>query len=1064
MRKLWAVVGIVVFLPACQESPKENAKVAISSPTPPQFKATTPTVPNEEKSTAPVVRLDIEEPMMPLRGTIKAYEIRDVSQFSPGLLADGFLGDLVLENDLVRFVVRRPDPSLPEMPPAGAIIDVANQKSHADYFNYCEPIPDVETTTTKIKIERVASFLVDKQTTSRLVLTGRLIETLAPPPSENESQTSPPVTKNLPVRVVMTYELAKDTPYLIVKTTFTNESTGPISLSPGDFIDWGEAQSFVEGLGVGVGVVTKSNWVGATIDNFSMGVCLPGPKPVTNYASGRYTVVQALETEARKPLALPTHTPSPTPSLTKTVQSFAPGGFTPIGVANQPEQPRATPTLAPPRTETTYAPQAKPTMAPIRPPRAETIYGPHANVGDATRRSQATILPAQQASDLHGESLGGGGGKNEETTGVTGPLKGPSAESKLARTDRVVLAPRKSYEYTRYYVVGDRNLSRVSEQVYRLKNIPLGVVAGLVVEEGTNRPIAQAEVRVSGGAAWNGKGAPYAFTKTLTRADGTFVVRLPYGNYVLTAAKVGRQLVISPQKVSLYRKSAEQYVGIILSKEARIEVAVSDPDAPTSAPLPCRLTLVAKPGTEPIDWGYGSGSVAAVRNVAYMPYGGATLPVTPGYYRLLISRGPEYDALEQDLVVTKGSTQKIIVTLPRAFRTPGMVSADVGVMTTASAIALTTPEDLAVMAACEGVSVLVSGDFEKATDLTQAIKSLQLQKYVKAIPGMRFLVSGRGATANVLVYPVTAETEAKLRDFRAKSKNVAPDVFLADLRRQFSDLVIQIDQPLHPLAGYLARIPFNERFKRYEDSDVPPPDFHALQVLNGKLVNEFQDVMDRYFDLAVKRTRWPEASPALTPLGSSMCRLPYGTEVGYPRVYAITIHDTLDTFSSTDLAQSIMNQRVIVTNSLMPKLLGYSPAARTYAAQPGDVVDTGTTGALPMKINIMAASWVSLSNFDLTWNGKLVRRIQVMPVKRVLRYPVRQQADADMQYVYVDGDGFSNLICFSNRKSLSPIVPASLPDFGGDVWPLAWTGPIFVDQNRDGKIRIESQQDQKTKP
>jgi hypothetical protein len=1002
----------------------------------------------------PVVRLDAEEPMMPLRGTVKAYDIRDASQLGPGLLADGFLGDLVLENDLVRFVVRRPDPALPVMPPAGAIIDISNQKSRADYFNYYEPLADVESTSTRVKMDRVVSFLVDRQTTARLVMEGRVVQTLLPDGvSQEDAGTTQAVEKVLPIKVTTTYELAKNVPYLVLRTRFTSEGPNPLTLAPGDYIDWGEATTFVEGAGIGSADLTTALWTGAFIDDFSAAVCTPGEKPLTVIASTRYTIVSALEGAARRRAALATPTKTPPAAASVSAPAFVPvpASLSPAGGART--VPPA-PSMPPPR-ETHYGapPSLRPTAA-IHPlPERETQYGPHALLG----RPETGPVSQPSTIELHRESLGGGTERNPDAGG--GPLpSSANTKTQAQGQGRVVLPAGGSYEFTRYIIVGDRNLSRCSEQAYKLKGIPLGVIGGVVVEQGTGQPIPFAEVRISGGPRWDGKAAPYAFTKALTRADGSFVVRLPYGNYVATAAKIGREMTAPPHQVSLYRNSVEQYFGLILSKEARLLVAVSDPEAPTSAPLPSRLMLVAKGGTEPVDWGYGPGSTAGVRNIAYMPNGAASVPVTPGAYRLYISRGPEYDAVVQDVVVTRGSSQKIIVTLPRAYRSQGMISADLGVMTTSSATALVTPTDLAVMAACEGVGVLVTGDFDHATDITGDIQRLGLQQYVKCIPGMRFLVSGRGATANVLVYPVTGDTAEKLRALRAKNASVAPDVFLADLRKQFPNLVIQIDQPMHPLSGYLAPIPFNDRFKRYDEANVPPPDFHALQVLNGKLLGEFYDVLARYFDLEIKRTRSSEPAPALTPLGSSMCRLPYGTEVGYPRVYALTLHDTLETFTPGDLAQAILNQHVIVTNSLMPKLLGYAPSARTYAAGPGDVVDTGTTGALPMKINVMASSWVSLSNFDLTWNGKTARRIQVMPVKKVLRYPVRQQPDADVQYVYVDGDGFANLICFSNRAPLSPIVPPAPPDFGGDVFPLAWTGPIFVDQNRDGRIRIEDKE------
>jgi len=1066
---LAAIAGIAGLF-ACQPAQDNKEGTSQVSPTPPRFPVPSPTTsaPRKEETTAPVVRLDTpQSPMMPLRGTIKAYEIKDVSQLGPGLLADGFLGDLVLENDLVRAVVRRPDPKLPAMPPAGALIDISNQKSRADYLNYYEPLPDIESTTTRIKFERVARFLVDNQTTAQLVLTGHVEEVIPARNQGDEGEESTATqTKVLPIRVTHTFELAKNVPYLIIRTQFTNESTAPVALFPGDYIDWGEASAFVEGYGVANGTTTKANWVGASRDDFSAGVCVPGPKPLTNISAGRYTVVQAFDTPKKVIPSIPT--PSATIAKPGTAGGFVQQPLTP-SLAVPTETHRPLPVATPPRPETGFTPPRVGVPSVTPPSRPETHYGPRASNDTEGNSSLQAHLAFEQSvtSDEFVEVPGGGVKDSQPATTETLAVASSQPSANTAATPPqkpLVLAPRKSYEFVRYLVIGDRDLSRVSEEVYRLKQIPMGTIAGVVVEDGSARPLAAAEVRLSGGPSWNGKGVPYAFTRTLTRADGTFVARVPYGNYALTAAKVGHEMISQPQRISLFRNSPTQYAGIVLSKESRLEVAVSDPEAATSAPLPSRLTLIAKPGTEPVDWGYGPGSVAGVRNIAYMPYGAASLPVSPGYYRLLISRGPEYEAIQQDVVVTRGSTQKIVVTLPRAFTTPGMVSTDLGVLTTASATSLITPEDVAVMAACEGVSIIVTGDFNQATDLTPAIRRLGLQKRVKCIPGMRLLCSARGSTANVLVYPVTNELASKLTAFMAKHRQMPPDVVLADLRKEFPDLVIQIDQPLHPLYGYLAPIPFDDRFKRYDDLNVPPPDFHAMQVLNGKIVAEFQDAMDRYFDLEIKRTRATESAPALTPVGSSMCRLPYGTEVGYPRVYTITIHDTLDTFTPTDLAQAIMNQRVVVTNSLMPKILGYAPAARTYAANPGDIVDTGTTGALPMKINILAASWVSLSNFDLTWNGKMVRRVQVMPVKKVLRYPVRQQKDADIQHVYVDGDGFANLICFSNRQPLSPIVPPPPPDFGTDLWPLAWTGPIFVDQDRNGKIRIENDTDRSANP
>jgi hypothetical protein len=438
-----------------------------------------------------------------------------------------------------------------------------------------------------------------------------------------------------------------------------------------------------------------------------------------------------------------------------------------------------------------------------------------------------------------------------------------------------------------------------------------------------------------------------------------------------------------------------------------------------------------------------------------MPLGGAVVPVTPGNYRIVISRGIEYDAIEQDIVVTPGSTQDVRVTLPHPVRTTGMISMDAGVLTRASSVSTVSPRDMIAMAACEGVSILVSGDFDRATDLSGEIASLGLTNWVKAFAGMRFLVAGGDIAANILVYPVSDQIASKLGEFRKRVGDVPPDVFLADLRKEFPELVIQIDQPLHPQSGYLSRFPFNEAFKKFEDGNIPPPDFNAIQLLNGKYVAGFPDASDRFNDLIIRRTRSAEPAPSITPLGGSMCRLPFGTEVGYPRVYLYTVRDTLDRIEAGDVSEAVRGQHVMVTNGPILHYSVFTPSTKSFSARPGDVVDFGTTGSLPMKINVQAASWVSMSGFDIVWNGQASRKIQVMPVQKTVRYPVRQGADADIQNLHIDGDGILFCMAYSGRRPLSPIVPAAPEDFGGEVQPLCWTGPVFVDQNRDGKVIVK---------
>src|SRR5690606_36051949 len=119
-----------------------------------------------------------------------------------------------------------------------------------------------------------------------------------------------------------------------------------------------------------------------------------------------------------------------------------------------------------------------------------------------------------------------------------------------------------------------------------------------------------------------------------------------------------------------------------------IRVAVTEADAKTSVPLPSKITFIAKPGTMPIQWGYGPGISRGIGNVYYMPYGAAVIPVTPGRYQITVSRGIEYGIRQGELTVVPGSDNKLEFTLPHELKgeLQGMISADIGVMTSASAV------------------------------------------------------------------------------------------------------------------------------------------------------------------------------------------------------------------------------------------------------------------------------------------------------------------------------------------------------------------------------------------
>src|SRR5690606_26663126 len=113
---------------------------------------------------------------------------------------------------------------------------------------------------------------------------------------------------------------------------------------------------------------------------------------------------------------------------------------------------------------------------------------------------------------------------------------------------------------------------------------------------------------------------------------------------------------------------------------------------------------------------------------------------------------------------------------------PGLVSMDAGIVTDASAVGYVTAESRAIQAACEGVQVIVSGDYSQATDLQTAIRNQGLERWVKAFVGRRALLHKDDMSADLFVYPLDAETSDSLDKALEEVADLPPDIAIADLK------------------------------------------------------------------------------------------------------------------------------------------------------------------------------------------------------------------------------------------------------------------------------------------
>jgi hypothetical protein len=181
-----------------------------------------------------------------------ASVITDTTELLEGPAAGGTLGDVLMENGRVAFIVSAPAHEPPGAQSGGHVIDAALIPSGADLLSHIVATPGAW--------PRQAVY-------DSIRITGDAAEAIVVVAGSDSDVPG--------CRVATRYRLAAGAPSLLVETVFRNESDASIDLAAGDAVGWGEADNFVPGYGFDLtGLSTfYDEWIGAA-GATSYGYCM----------------------------------------------------------------------------------------------------------------------------------------------------------------------------------------------------------------------------------------------------------------------------------------------------------------------------------------------------------------------------------------------------------------------------------------------------------------------------------------------------------------------------------------------------------------------------------------------------------------------------------------------------------------------------------------------------------------------------------------------------------------------------------------------------------------------
>jgi hypothetical protein len=524
-------------------------------------------------------------------------------------------------------------------------------------------------------------------------------------------------------------------------------------------------------------------------------------------------------------------------------------------------------------------------------------------------------------------------------------------------------------------------------------------------------------------------------------ANGRFALRLPPGTYQARALAPGRRKVLR-----------ELVVGASGAQLAPIAMG-----APATLTLPrghtMRLVFVGVGDTKSphfeddrLGFRIGKGKLRKgeadnVISLASEATDPREVALAPGRYRVLATRGLEYDVTQTELTLAAGETRALELQPPgRAFESPGWIGADLHVHSAESMdAALPLPEQLAAFAA-HGGEVVITTAHDRIVDSRPVIAQLGLADRIASVIGAEVTGTFHGdetpfTIGHLNAFPLPWRRTANrggaprsegvrvrgvIREVRA-AEGEAPFVQINHPRQREADEVGDgaffshlgvAGEPFDPAAPLAAER--NLSLVEVGPGGIRDVDFSGIEVLNGKRLDRYPLARADWLSLLLQGER-----RTATANSDSHSR---GEVVAVPRNYVAVADDSIAGFDEKALLASLRRGRSFGTS-------GPLVFAELEGAGPGETF-TGSTGDLTVEVR--AAPWVPVRELRVYVNAVLEVTRPIRAGERT-RVPLRFARDGFV-FVEVRGDA---------EGHYRDLLPGNAP--------FAFTNALFVDANRDGR-------------
>ncbi len=529
---------------------------------------------------------------------------------------------------------------------------------------------------------------------------------------------------------------------------------------------------------------------------------------------------------------------------------------------------------------------------------------------------------------------------------------------------------------------------------------------------------------------------PGAQLPAYTDDMGEIRIVLPPAEYHYKAMAQGRPDVEGAVTITAH---GETVLNVQLSGASAIHFVVEESSAP-GANCPCKAQIIGM-GTTANPYLGVDIQAHGCRNQYHSETGRFTVPVLPGDYRIVVTRGIEYSSAEGLLAVTSGGQSNFRARLERIVNTTGWVSSDFHNHSTPSGDNYCGTNDRLINLAAEGVEFAPTTEHNRIYDWAPHIQRLGLEEELATVVGIE--LTGSGAHLNAFPLRVVPETQDNGAPIWVKDPRVNALV-LRNWQDGGAERYVQIN---HPRVG--------EFFRDRNADGVPDGGYAGLAALVDAAEVWSEEILNpapwiAYKDRATGQEMYNQnrtfawlqllnQGVRMNCVAVSDAHAVFGNGVGGWRTYIPSTTDRPRKINPGEIIRNAKAGRMIVTNG---PFLEVRTAEGTLPG--GEVI---SPGGVDLQVKVQCTDWIEIDRVQVLVNGRQLPELDFTRAKTP--------------------EAFSNNVVRFQRTIRVPLAMDShlivvaigehhtLKKGYGESWeaamkPVAFSNPIYIDTDGHG--------------